>query len=395
VANAQKITVSSPPAGCPSAFGACIIDNIANEHARDGFLMTTGGDYYVASNAAFNNGISGIEVNNRNNLRPLNSVVRDNLTSNNGGVLFPFAGTGILITEFAHASVLSGNQADNNRPGGIAVFEDSTADLVQNNVIRNSKQNALIIQKRSAVDTVSGNQVINSGLSGIFIENSSAVDTIANNIVNDNGTCTECTAAKGGLAILGDSAVRLVENNNFDRNSLGMQIANASAANTIRNSAFDANSSGGILIRQGSSIGDFSFNTVRNNGGPTSVSIDDSTANFNQCEISSTDGAGVSVYSGSTLTVENSTVANSPMEGFAVFDGSTLTLRSVDVLDNGESGVLTTGAGTTASLEDSEVRGNQGYGLNAQNDSTITCSGSTVVAGNSPGQTLGNVQGCD
>jgi hypothetical protein len=88
-------------------------------------------------------------------------------------------------------------------------------------------------------------------------------------------------------------------------------------------------------------------------------------------------------------------VSESPGEGFAVYEGSQLMLKSVDILDNGSSGVLTAGEGTTASVADSEIKGNQGYGLNAQGESSITCSGTTVVSGNSPGQTLGNVQGCN
>jgi hypothetical protein len=395
LANAQKISVSSPPAGCPSSFGACIIRNIANEHARDGFLMTTGGDYHVLSNTAMNNGISGIEVNNRNNLRPLNSIVRDNLTANNGGVLFPFSGTGILITEFAHADELSGNQAENNRPGGIAVFEDSTATLVEANMIRNSKQNGLIVQKRSTVDIISGNQVSNSGLAGIFVENFAIVETISNNAVNGNGTCSDCTAAKGGLAILGNSMVGTIHDNSFDRNSLGMQIANSSGAESITDSTFDANDSGGILVREGSTIPDFRHNQVRNNRGPVSVAIDDSTGQIMQCDISSLEGRGLSLFKASDVSVQDSTVSDAPLGGIAVYDGSRLTLDSVDVLNNGDTGVLASGDGSTATVQDSAVKGNQGYGLNAQNGATISCSGSTEVSGNAQGPTLGNVEGCN
>lgn len=395
VAATRKISVSGPATGCPSAFGACIIRNIANGHARDGILLTTGGDYHILDNTALNNGIAGIEANNRNNVAPLNSTVRGNLTANNGGILFPFAGNGILITEFAHADVLSDNQADNNRPGGIAVFEDSSATLVQSNIISNSKQNGLVVQKRSAVQTISQNQVVNSGLSGIFIDNSSSVDTIANNLVNDNGTCTECTAAKGGLAILGGSTVGSVHMNSFDNNSLGMQIATNSLAESITDSSFDQNTTGGVLVRAGSGIPNFSSNSVLGNGGLSAISIDDSNGMISQTEISSTEGTGVSVYAGSDLVVEDSIVSESPLDGFAVYEGSQLMLKSVDVLDNGSAGVLTAGAGTAASVADSEVRGNQGYGLNAQGESSITCSGSTVVSGNSPDQTLGNVQGCN
>ncbi|MDH3787324.1 MAG: right-handed parallel beta-helix repeat-containing protein [Xanthomonadales bacterium] len=395
VAATRKISVSGSATGCPSAFGACIIRNIANGHARDGILLTTGGDYHILNNTALNNGIAGIEVNNRNNVAPLNSTVRGNLTANNGGILFPFAGNGILITEFAHADVLSDNQADNNRPGGIAVFEDSSATLVQSNIVSNSKQNGLVVQKRSAVQTISQNQVVNSGLSGIFIDNSSAVDTIANNLVNDNGSCTECTAAKGGLAILGDSTVGSVHMNSFDNNSLGMQIATNSSADSITESSFDQNETGGVLVRAGSSIPNFSSNSVLGNGGLSAISIDDSDGMISLTEVSSTDGTGVSVYSASDLIIEDSIVSDSPLDGIAVYAGSQLMLKSVDVLDNGSSGVLTAGEGTTASIADSEIKGNQGYGLNAQGESSITCSGSTVVSGNSPGQTLGNVQGCN
>ncbi|MFC1688079.1 right-handed parallel beta-helix repeat-containing protein [Pseudomonadota bacterium] len=395
VANARKINVSNPPTGCPAAFGACIINNIANEHSRDGFLMTTGGDYHVLNNSAYNNGISGIEVNNRNNSAPLNSVVRGNLTSNNGGVLFPFSGTGILITEFAHAVELSGNQAYNNRPGGIAVFEDSSAELVEANIIDNSKQNGLIIQKRSTVETLIGNQVTKSGLAGIFVENDSSVGSITFNEVNRNGSCKSCTAAKGGIAILGGSFVDEIQNNSFDRNSLGMQIANTSSAESVMNSSFNDNADGGVLVRQGSSIPDFNNNSVLNNRGAVSIAIDSSTGNLSQVEVSAFEGIGVALYQAAEVTLQQSTISNSGLDGIAIYDGSSLTLTGVDVSGNGESGVLASGAGSTASVEGSTIRNNAGYGLNAQSESSISCSGSNTVSGNGQGATLGNVSGCN
>lgn len=397
VANAPRTNVSNPPAGCPAAFGACVIGNIANEHSRDGFLFTTGGDYHILNNAALNNGISGIEVNNRNNARPLNSVVNNNLTSNNGGVLFPFSGTGILITEFAHATEMNGNQANNNRPGGIAVFEDSSADVVRDNVIRNSKQNGLVVQKRSMVNALSNNQVVNSGLAGIFVENDATVVTVSGNTVTNNGTCADCTAAKGGLAVLGRSVVRDIDNNRFDRNSLGAQIANDSTVESVTASSFDSNSGGGILVRVNSSLPDFSGNTVRNNGGRdrASLALDDSTAVVRDSEISSLEGDAVNLYNASVLTVEGGSVSNSDLNGFSVYDGSTLTLQSVAVEDNGDSGVLASGAGSDVTITDSNVRNNARYGLNAQNDAVIRCEGSTQVSGNGQGQTLGSVEGCN
>ena len=395
VASAPVRSVSNPPPGCPSSFGACIIRNIANEHSRDGFLMTTGGDYQVIENTAMNNGISGIEINNRGNATPLNSRVLDNLTANNGGVLFPFSGTGILITEFAHAEEISGNQVVNNRPGGIAVFEDATAVRVEDNVIQNSKQNGLIIQKRSYVESVTGNQVVDSGLAGIFVENSAEVDNMNGNLVQNNGTCSNCTAAKGGLAILGDSVVRTVHDNSFDRNSLGMQIANGSMAETVTQSTFNNSGGGGVLVRQNSSIPNFSDNEVRNNRGASSVALDESSGMIARCEITAPAGVGVSLFQASTLMMQESSVSNALAEGIAVYEGSQLDLSFVDVLNNGDSGILTAGAGTAATIADSAVTGNNGYGLNAQGESSITCTGSTVVSGNAQGQTLGNVTGCN
>jgi hypothetical protein len=183
--------------------------------------------------------------------------------------------------------------------------------------------------------------------------------------------------------------------NSFDNNSLGMQIATNSSADSITESSFDQNETGGVLVRAGSSIPNFSSNSVLGNGGLSAISIDDSDGMISLTEVSSTDGTGVSVYSASDLIIEDSIVSDSPLDGIAVYAGSQLMLKSVDVLDNGSSGVLTAGEGTTASIADSEIKGNQGYGLNAQGESSITCSGSTVVSGNSPGQTLGNVQGCN
>jgi len=68
---------------------------------------------------------------------------------------------------------------------------------------------------------------------------------------------------------------------------------------------------------------------------------------------------------------------------------------SVDVMNNGGAGVLASGEGSTATVQDSAVKGNQGYGLNAQNGATVSCTGSTEVSGNAQGQTLGNVEGCN
>lgn len=395
VANAGKIAVTNPPSGCPSAFGACIIRNIANEHSRDGFLMTTGGDYHVLNNSAFNNGISGIEVNNRNNTAPLNAVIRDNLTNNNGGVLFPFSGTGILVTEFAHATELSGNQAFNNRPGGIAVFEDSSVTLFEANVIENSKQNGLIVQKRSTVDTIIGNQVKKSGLAGIFIENDASVGTIAFNEVNDNGGCTTCTAAKGGIAILGGSSVNDIQNNSFDLNSLGMQIANDSSADSVVNSSFNENDSGGILVRQGSSMPDFTNNSVLNNKGAVGIAIDDSTGTLSQSQISALEGIGVALYNSAEVTIQDSEVTNSATDGIAIYEGSDLILKASEVSGNGESGVLASGSGSTAAVDGSTITNNDGYGLNAQSGASINCTGTNTLSGNGAGATLGGVSGCN
>ncbi len=395
VSNSQKITVSNPPQGCPDAFGACILGNIANEHSRDGLLITTGGDYFVLANTAMNNGISGIELNNRGNARPLTAIVRDNLTANNGGVLFPFSGTGILVTEFAHAEEVTGNKAFNNRPGGIAIFEDSSANLVKSNEIRNSKQNGLVVQRRAHVAEMSGNLVVNSGLAGIFVENSASVEKIIDNMVTDNGTCANCTAAKGGLAILDNSTVKLVDNNHFDRNSLGMQIAKFSHADSIMNTTFDSNGDGGILIREDSGIPDFTGNSVRNNRGQASIVISDSEGLIAQCDISSLEGSGINLLNASVLTLEDSMVSNSVLEGILALDGSALTILSTDILDNGESGVRAVGTNTAVSLEASQVTGNQGHGLSAQNSATITCQGTNTISGNADGQFSGDVKGCN
>jgi hypothetical protein len=113
------------------------------------------------------------------------------------------------------------------------------------------------------------------------------------------------------------------------------------------------------------------------------------------CDISSLEGRGLSLFKASDVSVQDSTVSDAPLGGIAVYDGSRLTLDSVDVLNNGDTGVLASGDGSTATVQDSAVKGNQGYGLNAQNGATISCSGSTEVSDNAQGPTLGNVEGCN
>jgi parallel beta-helix repeat protein len=262
-------------------------------------------------------------------------------------------------------------------------------------VIRNSKQNGLIVQKRSTVTTISGNQVSNSGLAGIFVENGATVGTISGNLLTRNGTCSECTSAKGGLAILGSSVVNVITNNSVDRNALGMQIANFASAGSVTDSTFDGNDSGGILVRDGSALPDFTNNRVRSNRGQASIAFDDSMGVISQCEISSLEGTGVSLFTSSDVIIQDSTISDSALDGIAVHAGAQLKLMSVEVLDNGISGVLATGATTAVSIEGSTVTGNQDYGLNAQNDATITCQGSNTISGNGSGKTLGNVQGCN
>lgn len=109
VTGSQVGTAQNPPSGCPASFGACIINNVANDNRSDGILASQGGTVYILNNTTMNNGSSGIEMNNRADpgqpaSPPLTGYIKNNSVSNNGGVQFAFAGTGILITEGSNAA---------------------------------------------------------------------------------------------------------------------------------------------------------------------------------------------------------------------------------------------------------------------------------------------------
>jgi len=67
IAGSQPAAGATPgaPAECGSAFGACIFSNLANDNRADGILCSQGGALTILRNTTINNGLLGIELNNR------------------------------------------------------------------------------------------------------------------------------------------------------------------------------------------------------------------------------------------------------------------------------------------------------------------------------------------
>ena len=377
VSGSQAESVSFAPEGCPPSFGACVIDNIANDNRADGILGSAGGDLHIISNTTNNNGSSGIELNNRADPEqpenpPLIGYIKSNSISNNGGVQFAFAGTGILVTEGALAQEISDNQLVNNRPFGIGIFLNGFAEVITRNTVNDTQSNAVLVQRGSRVTEISDNTITNSGLSGLFVENDGAVTRILRNNSTGNGTCTVCTDAKAGLAVLAQSVVEVADGNVFDRNAVGVEVAGASRVDELSNSSVSGNDEGGLFLRESSVIGSFGGNTVRTNRGLAAIVLGSSEAAITNSEISANRTTGILLLSASTLTLSGNSIENNEGQGGVVLDGgSTATL---------------TGGNT--------VTGNSGVGLSAQNGGRIECQGQNTVSGNIGGDVMGNVSGC-
>ena len=136
-----------------------------------------------------------------------------------------------------------------------------------------------------------------------------------NNTVTDNGSCAECTSAKGGLAILGQSVVETVSGNQFDRNSLGVQVASGSVAEIIQNTSFNGNETTGVLVRVDSQVS-LSSVEVSNNGGDGVASAD----------------------AGTTVSLENSTVTNNGGWGLNAQTDSVITCSGTNTLTGNAEG---------------------------------------------------------
>jgi len=394
-------TPSSPPAGCPASFGACIINNVANDNRSDGILGSGGGTLYILNNTTLNNGSSGIELNNRHDPEqppnpPLTGYIRNNTVSNNGGMQLAFAGTGILVTEGGNAAEISGNQINNNRPYGIGIFSDATATLISKNRVVDTQYNGVLVRSTSTVTEISDNTVTTSGLSGLFIDDKSRVDKILRNSSTTNGTCTACTDSKSGLAVLSGSQAGTVDANFFDRNAVGLELATNSTVSSVTNSTFNSNDNGGIFIRLGSTLSSFSSNKVRSNRGLGALQADSSTLTLASSEFSG-NVTGINLYTGSTATIQSCLItANTSGSALSVTGGAQATLTGTTVSNNiGDQAILAAGAGSMVRLNGGNaVISNRGLGLNAQNGGTISCSGANTVSGNSSGNVFGSVTGC-
>jgi YVTN family beta-propeller protein len=400
VSGASSGAASNPPAGCPASFGACIINNVANDNRSDGILGSQGGTLYILNNTTLNNGSSGIELNNRADPgQPANPAltgyIRNNTVSNNGGVQFAFAGTGILITEGGHAAEISGNQINNNRPYGIGIFLNATAALISKNRVVDTQYNGVLVRSTSTVTEISDNTVTTSGLSGLFIDDKSRVDKILRNSSTTNGTCTACTESKSGLAVLSGSQAGTVDANFFDRNAVGLEVATNSTVSSVTNSTFDSNDNGGIFIRSGCTLPSFSGNKVRSNRGEGAVQVETSTLTLANSEISG-NVTGVNLYTNSTATIQSCQINSNKGSALSATGGSQATLTGTTISGNaGNQAVLAAGAGSSVRLNGGNaIVNNQGLGLNAQNGGAISCTGANTISGNTSGNVFGSVTGC-
>ncbi len=402
VSDANEVNPSSltypVPSECSGGYGSCILRNVANDHRADGILVSQGGDYIIRFNQCFNNGVSGIEVNNgappgQSAFPPLDGVINDNVTVGNGGVQFAFSGTGILITELASASQVLRNDISNNRPGGIAVFEDAEAGRIANNEVRDNAQNAIVVQKRSRADVIENNSVESNGLSGIFVEDNSSVGTIRNNEINRNGTCLECSAAKAGLAVLGNSSVTRVVDNNFSTNAVGFEINNQSSVSELTAAQIDSSVLTGGLVRQNSSVARMMGGRIANGAGSgTSLRISGSSAVIDGVLVTGNAGTGITYSDGATGEILTCQITDNGVDGIAAQGSGELTIRDSVIRGNGANGVLAT-TGSQVSLIGSTVEANGNRGVNAAGNSSIQCTNSTVGP-NGTGATFGNVTGC-
>lgn len=391
---ATSLAISNAPANCPSSpagpYGAYVVNNTSNDNRADGILLTQGGNYCIANNLTRNNGSSGIEFNNRAEgvaVPPLNGEILNNEITANGGVQFAFAGTGILVTEGATGDVIQGNKLSSNRPYGIGIFLNAKASQIASNSVADSTGEGILVQRGSSADTITGNTVSNNAGSGLFVENNSTVNRIVQNTASGNDT---------GLAILNGSTVTTVDQNTLGSNNLGMQIA-ASRATTVSNNTFDNNDGGGALVRDNSAVSAFTNNKIRINRGLGGLWLDGgSTVSVTASEISNNGATGVTVLTGAKLTLQNSVVnSNQADGGIAAASGSQVTLSSTVLNANIKQGIFASEQGTVVTLSGGNtVTNTQGLGLNAQTGASIVCSGSNTLSGNTGGNSLGAVSGC-
>jgi parallel beta-helix repeat protein len=398
---ATGLAIANAPNNCPAspagAYGAYVINNISQDNRADGILISAGGNVCVANNTTNNNGSSGIELNNRvegGTVPALNGVIVNNQLTGNGGVQFGFAGTGILVTENnATADIISGNKLVNNRPFGIGIFLNGRAGTISNNTVSDTQNQGILVQKQSTADEISDNTVRNSGLSGVFIENGATVSRVLRNVSTDNGT---------GVSILNGSRVTTLDGNTCNNNGVAMELAAGGSglpggqADAVTNNTFDNSATGGVYVRESSRIGNFGNNKVRNGRG-SGMMIDASTATLANSELSSNANGGLSLYNNNATANIQSCIINANKAGaLSATGGAQATLTGTTISGNtGDQAVLAAGAGSSVRLNGgNSIINNQGWGLNAQNGGAISCSGANTVSGNTSGNMLGSISGC-
>lgn len=398
--NSQPLSsnnIIKTPEGCPELFGVCIINNTANDQRADGILVSQGGDYFIKSNTANGNGISGIEINNRyteSGTRPvLSGKILDNELSQNGGDQLSHVGSGILVTEFAHASSISGNNVHHNLPGGIAVFEDSSTGQINQNKVYNNEGNGIIVQKRSDATEISSNDVSNNGLTGIFLASNVSVGEVTNNTSKFNGQCTECLDAKNGLAILGNSNVEIVENNNISNNNSGVQIANESFVLDFKNNQIHNNHNIGLFVRNASGISFVRNIEIGNNQGDHAFFISDSSADIGSLKLLDNKGEGLTITN-SYARVSNTLIKNQEKEGIYLRSGSHLRLHGSLIEEGKGWGIIATSENTTVELTNTTIENNKS-GIIAQNGAIIHCMGGNSISNNNNTQISGNTVNCE
>lgn len=138
----------------------------------------------------------------------------------------------------------------------------------------------------------------NSGTSGLFVENDARVTLNVNNTSTGNGTCTACTDAKAGLAVLAGSQVETIDDNGLDSNTVGVEISGTSTVTTLTNSSIVSNDNGGILIRESSEVTAFDNNTVRANRGIAAILVMTSIGTFSNSSITGNRTTGVRIFTG-------------------------------------------------------------------------------------------------
>ncbi|GEM_PF-3064819 len=407
-ANAASCTCPVSPAG---GYGAYIVNNITNNAQVDGVLMSQGGNTCLFGNSATNNGSSGIEFNNRpdstvTNQQALHGEVINNYLENNGGVQYAFGGTGILSNEGnpypCVIDLVQGNLMDRNHPANMNIFNYGGAGTITGNTVQNGAGVGISVQLNSTATEISNNVVTNNALNGIFISDHATVNRVINNTtVTGNGT---------GLSILLNSNVATVDSNAFDTNGVGGEIS-ASTVNAMTNNSFTRSSQGisnstgqggGLFVDTGATVNNFT-GTVTSNQGQGAILVYNGNLTINNASgtggttIANNTGNGVQIQQGSNVTIGSGVTisGNNGSAGIFLDSGAAATLTGVTLFSNNGAGIQAGGSGTKATLNSGmNITNTRGYGLNAQNGATITCSTPPTYSGNSSGNVLGSTTGC-